>query len=166
MAIGVGSGSGGIVIWGVGGGGAAESGEKRGGEKFGVRLEEERGEGRAEECAIHTGVFARGRRVNIPAIRTEELDRVYPGHIYPSTWKDVGGMTEDSGTGAENALLVLVDHTGETSFGEDEALVDETVEQFGGRFDDGDVRDLRGVFFWLDVEHHLQGFFPERDHGL
>lgn len=78
-------------------------------------------------------------------------------------------------------------HCIEACSGENVSLVYQSIEKFGGSFDNRYVGYFQRVFFWffffsqsvteieckrsykrtrLDVKHHLHGLLPERDHTI
>jgi hypothetical protein len=69
------------VCLGVGRGCGATFGYKRYRRIFAVGVEEEMGEGGAEECAVYTTVTARGGCVDVVAVGAVKLDCVHTGHV-------------------------------------------------------------------------------------
>jgi hypothetical protein len=57
---------------------------------------------------VQPRIFTARRCIDIPTIRTRQLDRVHPGHVGSAARDDVRGLTEYAGTDAEMGHFVLL----------------------------------------------------------
>lgn len=76
-------------------------------------------------------------------------------------------MTKHPRTVPKVTRLILVHHLLHPMPRQDVPLMNQPIEEFSGRFNDGNIGDLERVFFgWFYVEDHLERFFVERNEGV
>jgi len=107
--------------------------------EFGEGHEEEAAEGCAEEGAVDGLEAGVGGDVDVEAGGAEEFDGFLAGDVTAADGEDAGLVAEDPGAVAKGLQFVFVGHLLDSRAGGDEALVDEAVEELGGRFDGGEV---------------------------
>lgn len=92
-------------------------------------------EGSTKVSAVDGAVSRGFGRVDVFAARAVELDGFLVGDIGEADRKEGLTIAEDARAPTKVGLLVFVDHFGQTTRGDDEAGVDETVEMSSGAFD-------------------------------
>lgn len=136
-------------------------------EQISIALVEQMWESCSEESPIYTVKSRTWWAIVVDTVGAEQLDRIQPGQIAPTTRQDGMTMTKHPRAVPEMSGFILVHHLLHSMPRQNVSLMNQTVEQLGGGFDNGNVGNFERVFLgWLYVEDHLESFFVERDEGV